>query len=135
MEITATSDHIAEGKDIHVPREGTTDEQHKRVHGCDVMRTTLGPRGMDKLIDDEKGNTAISNDGATIMKLIDPFLYCQVAGFLSTVAFICYCMCCKQLIFVASLCRSVVYMLLSFNVEVNSVSVLWFETLAAVFHV
>lgn len=36
----------------------------------DVVRTTLGPRGMDKLVHDEKGTT-ISNDGATIMKLLD----------------------------------------------------------------
>jgi T-complex protein 1 subunit eta len=34
------------------------------------VRTTLGPRGMDKLIYDD-GRTTISNDGATIMKLLD----------------------------------------------------------------
>nr|GLL31577.1 T-complex protein 1 subunit eta-like [Ipomoea trifida] len=38
---------------------------------ADVVRTMLGPRGMDKLIHDDKGNTTISNDGATIMKLLD----------------------------------------------------------------
>lgn len=38
---------------------------------ADVVRTTLGPRGMDKLIHDDKGNVTISNDGATIMKLLD----------------------------------------------------------------
>lgn len=38
---------------------------------ADTVRSTLGPRGMDKLIHDEKGNTTISNDGATIMKLLD----------------------------------------------------------------
>ncbi|KAK1390904.1 CCT-eta [Heracleum sosnowskyi] len=38
---------------------------------ADVVRTTLGPRGMDKLIHDDKGNTTISNGGATIMKLLD----------------------------------------------------------------
>uniref|UniRef100_M4CB44 T-complex protein 1 subunit eta n=1 Tax=Brassica campestris TaxID=3711 RepID=M4CB44_BRACM len=37
----------------------------------DVLRTTLGPRGMDKLIHDDKGSVTISNDGATIMKLLD----------------------------------------------------------------
>ena len=37
----------------------------------DVVRTTLGPRGMDKLIHDDKGSVTISNDGATIMKLLD----------------------------------------------------------------
>ncbi|GAU14537.1 hypothetical protein TSUD_250790, partial [Trifolium subterraneum] len=38
---------------------------------ADVVRTTLGPRGMDKLIHDDKGSVTISNDGATIMKLLD----------------------------------------------------------------
>lgn len=37
----------------------------------DAVRTTLGPRGMDKLIVDGHGKATISNDGATIMKLLD----------------------------------------------------------------
>lgn len=37
----------------------------------DAVRTTLGPRGMDKLIVDSKGSATISNDGATILKLLD----------------------------------------------------------------
>merc|ERR1711868_229569 len=36
-----------------------------------AVRTTLGPRGMDKLIVDNRGKATISNDGATIMKLLD----------------------------------------------------------------
>ncbi|KAG2382973.1 hypothetical protein C9374_004940 [Naegleria lovaniensis] len=36
----------------------------------DVVKTTLGPRGMDKLIHDGRRAT-ISNDGATIVKLLD----------------------------------------------------------------
>lgn len=35
------------------------------------MRTTLGPRGMDKLIVDQNGKATISNDGATILKLLE----------------------------------------------------------------
>lgn len=35
------------------------------------MRTTLGPRGADKLIHDSRGAVTISNDGATIMKLLE----------------------------------------------------------------
>jgi T-complex protein 1 subunit eta len=35
------------------------------------VRTTLGPRGMDKLMVDSRGEVTISNDGATIMKLLD----------------------------------------------------------------
>ncbi|KAJ1948612.1 T-complex protein 1 subunit eta, partial [Linderina pennispora] len=38
---------------------------------CDTVRTTLGPRGMDKLIVDSQKRVTISNDGATIMKLLD----------------------------------------------------------------
>lgn len=36
----------------------------------DAVRTTLGPRGMDKLVADGRKVT-ISNDGATIMKLLE----------------------------------------------------------------
>lgn len=37
----------------------------------ETVRTTLGPRGMDKLIVDQGGKSTISNDGATIMKLLE----------------------------------------------------------------
>lgn len=40
-------------------------------HVVDAIRTTLGPRGMDKLIVERNGKATISNDGATIMKLLD----------------------------------------------------------------
>uniref|UniRef100_H2ZFR1 T-complex protein 1 subunit delta n=1 Tax=Ciona savignyi TaxID=51511 RepID=H2ZFR1_CIOSA len=32
------------------------------------VRTSLGPKGMDKMIQDEKGDVTITNDGATILK-------------------------------------------------------------------
>jgi len=60
-------------------KEGTDTSQGKaqlisNINACqavvDVVRTTLGPRGMDKLIHDDKGSVTISNDGATIMKLL-----------------------------------------------------------------
>lgn len=60
-------------------KEGTDTSQGKaqlisNINACtavvDAVRTTLGPRGMDKLIHDDK-STTISNDGATIMKLLD----------------------------------------------------------------
>jgi len=35
---------------------------------ADVVRTSLGPRGMDKMIRDPKGEVTITNDGATILK-------------------------------------------------------------------
>ncbi|KAG0314700.1 T-complex protein 1 subunit eta [Dissophora globulifera] len=61
-------------------KDGTDSSQGKgqllsNINACmavvDTVRTTLGPRGMDKLIVDEKGTVTISNDGATIMKLLD----------------------------------------------------------------
>lgn len=36
----------------------------------DIVKTTLGPRGMDKLVV-ANGKVTISNDGATVMKLLD----------------------------------------------------------------
>ena len=38
---------------------------------ADVVRTSLGPRGMDKMITDSKGEVIITNDGATILKQLD----------------------------------------------------------------
>ncbi|ETN98455.1 chaperonin containing TCP1 eta subunit, partial [Reticulomyxa filosa] len=37
----------------------------------EIVRTTLGPRGMDKLIYTQNGNVTISNDGRTIIDLLD----------------------------------------------------------------
>jgi T-complex protein 1 subunit delta len=38
---------------------------------ADVIRTSLGPMGMDKMIQDGKGEVLITNDGATILKQMD----------------------------------------------------------------
>jgi T-complex protein 1 subunit eta len=60
-------------------REGTDTSQGKaqlisNINACqavaDTVRTTLGPRGMDKLVFDGQRVT-ISNDGATIMRLLE----------------------------------------------------------------
>jgi len=34
---------------------------------ADTVRTSLGPKGMDKMIQDPKGGVVITNDGATIL--------------------------------------------------------------------
>ncbi|KFM76549.1 T-complex protein 1 subunit eta, partial [Stegodyphus mimosarum] len=61
-------------------KEGTENSQGKQqiisnINACQIVaeaiRTTLGPRGMDKLIVDSKGKTVISNDGATILKELE----------------------------------------------------------------
>ena len=60
-------------------RDGTEDSNGKQqiisnINACqsvvDVVKTTLGPRGMDKLIHTQRDVT-ISNDGATIISLLD----------------------------------------------------------------
>lgn len=35
---------------------------------ADVMKTSLGPKGMDKLIESSRGEIIVTNDGATILK-------------------------------------------------------------------
>ncbi|KAI8928899.1 chaperonin Cpn60/TCP-1 family [Entophlyctis helioformis] len=65
---------------VIILREGTDTSQGKgqllsninaAMAIADTIRTTLGPRGMDKLIVDSKGSVTISNDGATILTLLD----------------------------------------------------------------
>lgn len=45
------------------------------INACEavteILKTTLGPRGMDKLIHDEEKGVTISNDGATIISLLN----------------------------------------------------------------
>ena len=42
---------------------------------ADAIRTSLGPRGMDKMIQAEKGEVLITNDGATILGQIQVCFY------------------------------------------------------------
>ena len=38
---------------------------------ADAVRSTLGPKGMDKMLVDSMGDVVITNDGATILKEMD----------------------------------------------------------------
>ena len=38
---------------------------------AEIVRSSLGPRGMDKMLVDSLGDVTITNDGATILKEID----------------------------------------------------------------
>ncbi|CAM6086282.1 unnamed protein product [Calypogeia fissa] len=67
---TATADYTVEGGNGHGIREAAANQQHQCVHcrgGCSAQQSR--PRRME-LIHLNKG-TIISNDGATIMKLLD----------------------------------------------------------------
>lgn len=61
-------------------KEGSTqtkgnDAQRNNISAAklvsEVVRTSLGPRGMDKMLVDTLGDVTITNDGATILKEID----------------------------------------------------------------
>jgi T-complex protein 1 subunit eta len=61
-------------------KEGTDSSQGtpqllSNISAClsiaEILSSTLGPRGMDKLIVNERGDAQITNDGATILKLLD----------------------------------------------------------------
>eukprot|EP01083_Nonionella_stella_P235586 828240_1 len=61
-------------------KDGSSQAQGKshvihNINACqavsEIVRTTLGPRGMDKLIYNQNGGVTISNDGRTIIDLLD----------------------------------------------------------------
>jgi len=65
---------------IIILREGTTREKGKDARSnnilaaiaiSDAIKSTLGPKGMDKMLVDSMGDAVITNDGAIILKEID----------------------------------------------------------------
>lgn len=61
-------------------KEGTESTRGKTAHSnniaaakavADAVRSTLGPKGMDKMLVDSMGDIVITNDGATILKELD----------------------------------------------------------------
>ena len=65
---------------IIILKEGTEETQEKEarrqnVNGmlaiAETVRSTLGPKGMDKMLVDGMGDVTITNDGAEILKLLD----------------------------------------------------------------
>jgi archaeal chaperonin len=65
---------------IIILREGTTRETGKGAQANNItaaraiseaVKSTLGPKGMDKMLVDSMGDVVITNDGATILKEID----------------------------------------------------------------
>lgn len=65
---------------IIILKEGTTREQGKGARSNNIMaavaisdaiKSTLGPKGMDKMLVDTMGDVVITNDGATLLKEID----------------------------------------------------------------
>lgn len=56
-------------------RETGKDAQRKNIAAAkavaDSVRTTLGPKGMDKMLVDSMGDATVTNDGATILRELD----------------------------------------------------------------
>ena len=68
------------GVPIIILKEGTERKQGKNAQKNNIaaakavteaVRTTLGPKGMDKMLVDSLGDVTITNDGATILDTID----------------------------------------------------------------
>src|SRR5674476_972207 len=68
------------GQPVLILKEGTTRSKGKEAQRnnimaaqvvSEVLKTTLGPRGMDKMLIDSLGDITITNDGATILKEMD----------------------------------------------------------------
>ena len=70
----------SEGVPVIVLKEGSKqsrgkDAQRNNINAAkliaEIIQTSLGPRGMDKMLVDSLGDITITNDGATILKEID----------------------------------------------------------------
>jgi archaeal chaperonin len=70
----------AQGQPIIVLKEGTQRETGRGAQANNIyaartianaVKSTLGPRGMDKMLVDSMGDVVITNDGATILKEVD----------------------------------------------------------------
>ena len=71
---------MIQGTPILVLREGTERDKGRGASAnniaaaraiADAVRSTLGPRGMDKMLVDSMGDITITNDGVTILKEVD----------------------------------------------------------------
>jgi len=70
----------AGGMPVLILKEGTKESKGKDAQKnnvtaakliAEIVKTSLGPRGMDKMLVDSLGDVTITNDGATILKEID----------------------------------------------------------------
>jgi len=68
------------GQQVLILREGSTQSRGRKAQNnniaaaklvAELVKTSLGPRGMDKMLVDSMGDVTITNDGATMLKEID----------------------------------------------------------------
>lgn len=75
-----TNGAASTGQPIYILKEGTERTRGRTAQSnniyaarliAETVKSTLGPRGMDKMLVDSMGDVVITNDGATILKEID----------------------------------------------------------------
>src|SRR5579864_6212199 len=80
MSATLTPASTSSGQQVLILKEGSTqtkgrDAQSNNIFAAkliaEIVKSSLGPRGMDKMLVDSLGDVTITNDGATILKEID----------------------------------------------------------------
>jgi chaperonin GroEL (HSP60 family) len=71
---------LTPGQPVIILKEGTSRTQGRSAQRnniaaakiiAEIVKTTLGPKGMDKLLVDNIGDVIVTNDGATILEKID----------------------------------------------------------------
>src|SRR6187200_563533 len=76
----ASIQQTAGGMPVLILKEGTKENKGREAQKnnisaaklvAEIVRSSLGPRGMDKMLVDTLGDVTITNDGATILKEID----------------------------------------------------------------
>jgi thermosome len=80
MSATAIPAVTSSGQPVLILKEGSSQTRGREAQRNNIMaakliseivRTSLGPRGMDKMLVDSLGDVTITNDGATMLKEID----------------------------------------------------------------
>src|SRR3989475_12742019 len=68
------------GQTVLILKEGSSQNRGKEAQRnniaaakliAEIVKTSMGPRGMDKMLVDSLGDVTITNDGATMLKEID----------------------------------------------------------------
>jgi thermosome len=80
MSTTAIPAVTSSGQPVLILREGSSQNRGKEAQRnniaaakliSEIVKTSIGPRGMDKMLVDSLGDVTITNDGATMLKEID----------------------------------------------------------------
>src|SRR3984893_6514893 len=80
MSTTAIQGVTSSGQPVLILKEGSNQSRGKEAQRnniqaaklvAEIVKSSIGPRGMDKMLVDSMGDVTITNDGATMLKEID----------------------------------------------------------------